>query len=254
MYTCSTEVRVVLDAGHGSRYGTNLDSTRGRTKLSGTKRGVGRPRKGVEAGLNPLNALDREERRELFLETATRLFEKKGYVSTSVDDIAGELGFSKAIFYYYFDSKGDLLNEIHDRGMDLVNSMLDRLEKEVPHDETRLEAAIAGYIECVLGYRALVTIVSGDTKYTPKIRLQRRDVTARFQRLIEEEMAAGRVRFDLDARFTASSILGMCNSLAQWYQPEGKIKLEDAKQSITELVARGFIPRPDLPNPDEALG
>jgi hypothetical protein len=37
-----------------------------------------------------------EERRAFILETATRLFASKGYAGASVDDIARELGVSKA--------------------------------------------------------------------------------------------------------------------------------------------------------------
>jgi TetR/AcrR family transcriptional regulator, cholesterol catabolism regulator len=42
-----------------------------------------------------------EERRALILETAASRFEAKGYAGTSVDEIARELGITKAAVYHY---------------------------------------------------------------------------------------------------------------------------------------------------------
>lgn len=48
-------------------------------------------------------------RRELILETARRLFAKRGYNGVSMRDIAGELGFSVGNVTYYFKKKEDLM-------------------------------------------------------------------------------------------------------------------------------------------------
>jgi len=50
-----------------------------------------------------------QARRMEFVETAERLFEARGYERTSVDDIVGKMGVAKGLFYYYFDSKEDVL-------------------------------------------------------------------------------------------------------------------------------------------------
>lgn len=55
-----------------------------------------------------------EERRGEFLLTAQKLFIKKGYYTTSVDDIVGEMGVAKGLFYYYFKSKEDLVSQMVD--------------------------------------------------------------------------------------------------------------------------------------------
>ncbi|MCK5414930.1 MAG: TetR/AcrR family transcriptional regulator, partial [Thermoplasmata archaeon] len=55
-----------------------------------------------------------EERRIEFLLTAQKLFMEKGYYATSVDDIVGEMGVAKGLFYYYFKSKEDLVSQMVD--------------------------------------------------------------------------------------------------------------------------------------------
>lgn len=48
------------------------------------------------------------ERRQQILEAAWRCFAQHGYESTTMDQIAEMLPFSKALVYYYFDSKRDV--------------------------------------------------------------------------------------------------------------------------------------------------
>jgi len=58
---------------------------------------------------------DPEERKEELIETAERLFLHKGYEQTSISDIVREIEVSQGAFYYYFDSKEDILVAVRDR-------------------------------------------------------------------------------------------------------------------------------------------
>ena len=52
--------------------------------------------------------LTAEERRSAILDAALTAFSQKGYHATSLDDIAGEAGVSKALIYEHFASKQEL--------------------------------------------------------------------------------------------------------------------------------------------------
>lgn len=54
----------------------------------------------------------KEAAKERIIKAAFKIFTKKGYHETTMDDIAKELGVSKAALYQYFKNKKDLLNEI----------------------------------------------------------------------------------------------------------------------------------------------
>mgnify|MGYP002401500267 CR=1 FL=1 len=45
-----------------------------------------------------------EDRREQIFSTAAKFFAEKGYERTSLQDVADVMGFTKAAFYYYYDS------------------------------------------------------------------------------------------------------------------------------------------------------
>jgi AcrR family transcriptional regulator len=52
------------------------------------------------------------DRRNEFVQAAEELFNEKGYENTSIDDVAAKVGVAKGLFYYYFDSKDRLLEEL----------------------------------------------------------------------------------------------------------------------------------------------
>jgi len=56
--------------------------------------------------------LDKSVRRQKIIDTAADLFQKKGYSSTTLDDVAKELGVSKAAIYHYVSRKDELLSII----------------------------------------------------------------------------------------------------------------------------------------------
>ena len=75
-------------------------------------------------------AKTKEERRNEIIETAGRLFEEKGYEQTQVQDIVNEIGVAKGLFYYYFKSKDEVMEELADRYadaiIDAVNKLIDK--------------------------------------------------------------------------------------------------------------------------------
>ncbi|SMO95626.1 TetR/AcrR family transcriptional regulator [Melghirimyces algeriensis] len=47
------------------------------------------------------------------VEQSIQLFEMKGFSETSIQDVVEALGVTKGTFYYYFESKEQLLKDIH---------------------------------------------------------------------------------------------------------------------------------------------
>lgn len=204
------------------------------------RRRIGRPRlSGPEAEANPLNALSPEERRALFLETAARLFEEKGYANTSVEDITRELGFTKGVFYYYWKNKREIVQEIHDRALGIINERMDRVMAEESSPAIRLEAAIRNHVEAVLESRSVIAVLLGDFAFSEETLEGRRAYARRFQALVEEGIAVGVVR-DLDPKVLTYAILGLCNSVARWYRPDGRLSAEEVREIFAAFATDGW--------------
>jgi AcrR family transcriptional regulator len=70
----------------------------------------------------------KSEVREAILEAATRLFEEKGYVGTSISEIGQAAGVASSGIYIYFNSKLDLFYTIYGPWL---KARLERLEREL---------------------------------------------------------------------------------------------------------------------------
>ena len=206
------------------------------------KRRIGRPPlSGPEAEQNPLNALNHEERRTLFLETAATLFEQKGYASTSVEDITNALGFTKGVFYYYWKTKLEILEEIGKRGL---QAMHDRLCEGIADDSSpaaRLEAAIANHIDNVTQRRPIIAVLLSDSIRSEAVIEGHKVYARRFQEIVEEGIAAGVVR-DMDPQLITFAILGLCNSIVRWYRPSGRMSANEIRELFMEFAAVGWSP------------
>ena len=56
-----------------------------------------------------------ESTKERILRIALELFARNGYLETSMNDIAGQLGFTKAALYKHYASKQEILEKIVER-------------------------------------------------------------------------------------------------------------------------------------------
>ena len=53
-----------------------------------------------------------EKRKQELLQIAYRMFISRGYENTSVDEIIEEAGIAKGTYYYYFETKEQMLEEV----------------------------------------------------------------------------------------------------------------------------------------------
>ena len=79
--------------------------------------------------------------KEKILEEALKLFAKSGYMGTSMNDIASQLGVTKAALYKHYSSKQEILDSIVER----MNQMDLQRSKEYEMPEGDMEEVIEGY-------------------------------------------------------------------------------------------------------------
>ena len=79
--------------------------------------------------------------KERIVETALELFAEKGYLGTSMNDIAKQLGFTKAALYKHYTSKQEILNRIVER----MNEMDYERAKQFEMPEGNLTKIVAAY-------------------------------------------------------------------------------------------------------------
>jgi AcrR family transcriptional regulator len=107
------------------------------------------------------------ERRQLIEDAAARLFARRGYADTTVEDIVAEAGVSKPMLYRHFDSKKELQMKLLERRRDeLAAAPLDRFLQGDDEPEQRLPAMIDAWFAHVEAHphssRMLLADVTGD--------------------------------------------------------------------------------------------
>jgi len=74
--------------------------------------------------MSSLREAQKQLTRDMIVERALALFTEKGYVATTIDDIAAAAGTTRATFYAYYPSRVDLMRDFMAR----VNAVLDRAD------------------------------------------------------------------------------------------------------------------------------
>src|SRR5919197_5269287 len=188
------------------------------------------PLAATQAGTVPRRR--RNVSRKRILDVARRLFREEGYRGTSLDQVAAELGVTRAAIYHWVPGKETLLCEIHDEAMDLlVMGFEDVQDRNLPPVQ-KLAAALRNHVLIVADNLDTIAVFFQDEASLPagparRIADRKREYDHRLLALLRAAQEDGSVRTDLDSRVVVESLLGMCNWLYHWYQPSGRISPDE---------------------------
>ena len=97
-------------------------------------------------------------KRKIF-ETSMKLFAKKGYDATSIEEITATVGVAKGTLYYHFSSKEEIFNFLVEEGIKLLQNSIDIKTAKFPNYIDKLKAIILIQIKIVDKYEDIITIL-----------------------------------------------------------------------------------------------
>jgi AcrR family transcriptional regulator len=118
--------------------------------------------------------------RDGIIATATRLFAEQGYDGTSLQQIADEMGLTKAAVYYHFRSKVDLLREIVVPSFEALEAVVETAAAAGSRTE-RITVLITGVVDSLIAHRGRHGIVQSDPAIAHELDLD----LCRFERLLD---------------------------------------------------------------------
>ncbi len=190
-----------------------------------------------------------EVRREQILNGAARVFSKKGYHASTVDEIAKELGLTKASIYYYVSDKSDLLYQLYKRAMTaLLESQLEIMARPDPPD-AKLRAMIEEYVRIVASATAVYSVVVLREHQALPPRKRKEIITLRdqyeqnYQQCIQEGIEQGIFEAQ-DVKMASYVVLGALNWIPNWYNPRGSLSKEQIGRMFAEQLVHGLLARP----------
>ena len=185
-----------------------------------------------------------EQRAREIYRVSGRVLSELGYERASIRDLAEATNLTKAGLYYYFKSKEELLFIVLDGYMDRLLEGAAEISQSERDPEKRLRAFIRFQVDLYRKdvYRSKLIIhdencLSGKWYDTVKDK-QRRYVEYWKKALADFAEACGRQLDFLPAN--AMILIGMCNWIYQWYDPEGPLEPEALAELIFERFTRGL--------------
>jgi AcrR family transcriptional regulator len=205
----------------------------------------------VEAGAQ------RSDTRERLLEAAIELFGNNGFGSTSLRDLASDVGLKAPAIYNHFKSKEDLfavavtttLDHFHQKVVlvdDPTNPPFARLEGLVSRhvvyqiENSRRAKANDRMIESHVIERLSPTQKEGIRRLLRAYLDLMTDIVSACLRELGRE--------PVDARLIALAIGSMCDKVLDWYRPNGRYDAQRVARHYSRL-AYGMVIVEDMPQP-----
>jgi TetR/AcrR family transcriptional regulator, cholesterol catabolism regulator len=198
--------------------------------------------------------------RQEILRTAARLFQKKGYDATSMNDVAAALKLSKGGLYHHFRSKDEILFEIMNHAMQITEDRVVAPVRGIADPEERLRALIRLHIETMLSPRdrEITVMLHENHPLPPALRKRINSRKKEYVHFLESLMAEVQNRTQekergrgshgvhqakgrVSPRAAAFALLGMINWIYQWYKPEGDLQAQNLVPQFTDLIFGGIF-------------
>lgn len=185
------------------------------------------------------------ERLQEICDTAAEIFFKNGYNATSLNQIADELGITKAGLYYYVESKQDLLYQIITLGLNSVEREVLNPARKITDAEERLRFIIKNHSRLSAGENHAVIIISHEDnelsfQQREEILTRRREYFDFIRATLDDLQIENKLR-KVDATAATFTILGMIIWLSRWFSPRGKMSLEEVCEEVCEMALQGIL-------------
>ncbi len=187
----------------------------------------------------------REAKRMAILEAAAKIFNERGYHSTSMSDVADALGVSKPFLYYYLKDKEDLLYQCSRAATEQLHALLDEVRDAKVSGWQRLEMLFRRYVHVMttdFGVCLIRNTAQGNMnpERRQKLWTGRRRLNREVERIVAEGIADGSIR-SCDPKKLSFAMFGAFNWITFWYRADGPQKPETIADYFLDIFARGVV-------------
>jgi AcrR family transcriptional regulator len=221
---------------------------------SGNRRGL--PKQGgsvsvKKSGIHEVPGLRERKKvrlRQEIIKTAVKLFRKRGYENTRVDDIVQILEISQPTFFRYFPSKDAVLREVGRRGFACIE---ERLETELSSEATtgerlrRMYQRMAREVEADRPlWRAVVLSGAMDPVRSPDMRRPEEVTINLLREIFAEGQKRGEITRDFPVVHLAEFMEGLYNTIVRQWAVDltGPHRLSERVRSAVEFFLRAAQP------------
>jgi AcrR family transcriptional regulator len=197
---------------------------------------------------------DPEERRKELIDTAERLFISQGYEQTAISDIVKAVKVSQGTFYYYFDSKEDVLVAVLEKNLAAMENDFIRIANESDLDEAvKLNSMINAFISTSTSGKKILGYIHDEKNAALHGKLIKIRPFSRIAPLMAEVISLGidKRRFNVARPLETSYLLLMliASALHMFYHTEAlrestdagkacKVDCENMRKALEDALGR----------------
>ena len=186
--------------------------------------------------------------RQQIIDTSIRLFRKRGYEGTRVEDIVQVLEISQPTFFRYFPSKDAVLREVGRRGFNCIN---EHLETELSSDATTAERLQRMYEHMAREvesdrplWRAIVLSGAMDPVRSPQMRRADEIACSLLKAVLQEGQKRGEVTKKFPPAHLAEFMEGLYTTVVRRWAVDlsGPHSLSERARSAVAFFLEGAEP------------
>jgi len=187
-----------------------------------------------------------DQKLELILRTSARIFAEKSFHSTSMRDISRETGVSLAGLYHYCKSKEELLFLIQDHCFGRVLERLEQRIKGITDPFEKLRIFIDNHLSFFAANMAEMKVLSHEAESLAgdlheHVSTKKEKYARLARRILREMQERQRIKSQIDLTVATYGLFGMMNWIYNWYDPRGKLSVNQLVDNITRLFVNGFL-------------
>lgn len=181
--------------------------------------------------------------RDKLIAVCVQVFNKFGYDTTSMGTLSQHLGISKSAIYHHVNSKEEILKEALLRALDSLESAIDEVLATDAAGVDKLEGVIRGTVRVLVEQMPYVTLLlrlRGNSEVELAALERRRRITRAVEKLVRQAQDEGSLRSDISGKSAPRLMLGMINSIVDWYHPEGQGTVEELSDTAVKMILDGL--------------
>lgn len=181
--------------------------------------------------------------RETLLAVCVEVFNRHGYDATSMGTLSTHLGISKSAIYHHVASKEEILEQALNRALDSLEAVFDSVQATDSRAVNKLELIIQGSVRVLVEQMPYVTLLlrlRGNSPVELKALERRRQLTRMVENLVRVAQEEGDLRTDISNKSAPRLMLGMVNSIVDWYQPERSGTVNQLSDTAVKMVFAGL--------------
>ena len=175
--------------------------------------------------------------------SAAKLFNEKGYLETSMDDISSAARLSKGGIYHYFSSKNEILFFISANFMDLLLGGLEEELKKIEDCFPKIKYFISRHIKFYTRYISEAkTVIHEAHLLPPEYFKVIADKERQYHQIVSDilfKFFEGNIPKD-QLKTIAFILFGTCNGIYYWYDPRGSITPQNLSEIIGDILCGGL--------------